>query len=211
MTRTAREGAVLACGLALAVASGIAPAGLRGRPVPLASWVVWSAAGVVAVAFAAASERGVLRTARAVAWLAPAVILLALPAAFFAVEGRRGEVAAALVTRALASAAATLATVTYLGPPGVVRGLRALYVPRRLVDVVHAMLVGLAAMVRQVTAMQRARAARRARRTAFAALAAAPAETVRGFGSLTAALLLRALERAEALERARRARAGAEG
>ena len=38
---------------------------------------------------------------------------------------------------------------------------------------------------------------------------ASPAETVRGFGRLVAALLLRSLERAEAVEQARRARGGA--
>lgn len=206
--RTGSEGAVLAAGLAVAVAAGVAPAGLHGRPVPPASWAVWAAAAAGAACLAARSERGLARAATALAWLAPAVILLTLPAAYFAVEGRRAEVAAALVARAFAAAAATVATVAYLKPPGVVRGLRALRVPRRLVDVVHAMLVGLGAMIRQATAMQRARAARRARRKAFAAVAAAPVETVRGFGRLTAALLLRTLERAEALERARRARGG---
>lgn len=208
--RTGREGAVLAAGLLTAVAAGLAPAGLHGRPVPPASWAVWTAAAAGAALLAGRSERGLVRAATTLAWLAPAVILLTLPAVFFAVERHRAVVAAALVARALAAAAATVATVTVLGPPGVVRGLRALRVPRRLVDVVHAMLVGLGAMVRQATAMQRARAARRARRKAFATVAAAPVETVLGFGRLTAALLLRTLERAEALERARRARGGAE-
>jgi energy-coupling factor transporter transmembrane protein EcfT len=36
----------------------------------------------------------------------------------------------------------------------------------------------------------------------------APRETLRGFGRLTGALLLRSVERAESLERARRARGG---
>jgi energy-coupling factor transporter transmembrane protein EcfT len=40
-------------------------------------------------------------------------------------------------------------------------------------------------------------------------VAAEPVETVRGFGRLVASLLLRSLERAEAVETARRARGGA--
>jgi energy-coupling factor transporter transmembrane protein EcfT len=39
---------------------------------------------------------------------------------------------------------------------------------------------------------------------------AAPRETVEGYGRLIAALLLRSLERAEALDRARRARGAGE-
>jgi energy-coupling factor transporter transmembrane protein EcfT len=87
-----------------------------------------------------------------------------------------------------------------------IAGLRALRLPGRFVDVVHAMLVGLAAIVRQVADMLRARTARGTGHAPWASLVLAPGETLRGFGRITAALLLRSLERAEALERARRAR-----
>jgi energy-coupling factor transporter transmembrane protein EcfT len=210
MTRTARPGLVLATGLALGVAAGVAPAGLRGGHVPGWSWTTWAAVLVVAALLARASDRGVRETARALMWLAPVVSLLILPAVLFAAKGRGSVVGLALFARALSSAAVTFATVGFLGPPGVVAGARALRVPARLVDVVHAMLVAWAAIARQVAGMQRARAARRACRGAFAALAAAPMETIKGFGGLTAALLLRSMERAESLERARLARGGGE-
>jgi len=70
-------------------------------------------------------------------------------------------------------------------------------------------LVGLAAVVRQVTDMLRARAARGTGHAPWSDVIVAPGGTVRGFGRITAALFLRSLERAESLERARRAR-GAE-
>jgi energy-coupling factor transporter transmembrane protein EcfT len=54
--------------------------------------------------------------------------------------------------------------------------------------------------------MLRARAARRGGGGAWSALARSPRGTLRGFGRLVAALLLRSLERAESLERARDAR-----
>ena len=73
-------------------------------------------------------------------------------------------------------------------------------------DVTAAALASTALVGRQVTAMLRARAARRTGGGAWSALALAPRETLRGFGRLVAALLLRSLERAEALERARVAR-----
>jgi energy-coupling factor transporter transmembrane protein EcfT len=117
-------------------------------------------------------------------------------------------VALALLVRALAAAAAGVATVAHLGPTGVVMGLRHLRVPARLVEIVHAMLVSLAAIVRQVAGMQRARAARRTGPAPWPALLAAPAGTLRGFGRLIGALFLRSIERAEMLERARRARGG---
>ncbi len=97
-----------------------------------------------------------------------------------------------------------------LGPAGLVRGLRHLHLPARLVAIVEATLASLAVVTRQVTHMLRAREARRPHLGAWSAMAWRPAETVRGFGRLAAALLLRSLERAEALEQARRARGGAE-
>jgi energy-coupling factor transporter transmembrane protein EcfT len=88
--------------------------------------------------------------------------------------------------------------------------LRQLRAPARLVAIAEATLAGLAVMTRQAIHMLRAREARRPGYGAWASLIASPAETVRGFGRLVAALLLRSLERAEALEQARRARGGAE-
>lgn len=209
MTRTARPGLVLAAGAALGIAAGLAPAGIGGGAIPAASWAVWGCALAAAIAGAKAGGRPAASTLRALVWLGPVVLLLTLPAAWFAAKGRGTLVAAALVVRALSSSAATLATVAALGPSGVVAGLRALRVPARLVAIVQAMLVALAAIARQVAAMKRARAARRARARPFAALLRAPSETLEGFGSLTAAVLLRSIERAESLERARRARGGA--
>src|SRR6185436_14527482 len=110
-----------------------------------------------------------------------------------------------LLARALATAAAGLATIAYLGPVELIAGLRALKVPGRLVDVVHAMLVSLAAILRQLAGMLLARASRGSGRSPWAHVVLAPIETPRGFGRITAALFLRALERAEGLERARRA------
>ena len=68
------------------------------------------------------------------------------------------------------------------------------------------LLASLALVARQVAAMLRARAARRMSGGAWSALVRSPRETLRGFGRLVAALLLRSLERAESLERAREAR-----
>jgi energy-coupling factor transporter transmembrane protein EcfT len=150
------------------------------------------------------------RTTRHLLWLLPPVLLLTLPATVFAAAGRRGPVALALIARSLCAAAAGVATVAHLGPSGIVEGLGTLRVPPRLVEIVHAMLVSLAAIVRQVAGMQRARAARRTGPAPWPALAAAPFEALRGFGRLIGALFLRSLERAHALERARRARDGAD-
>ena len=72
--------------------------------------------------------------------------------------------------------------------------------------VVHAMLVSLSAIVRHVTGMLRATTARGTGHAPWTGLVRAPGETVRGFSRINSALLLRSLERAEALERARRAR-----
>ena len=101
------------------------------------------------------------------------------------------------------------AVATRLGPSGLVCAARDLRLPARLVDVFEAMLGSLTIIVlRQVRAMLRAR---EARRPAFGALSdmSSPVETTRGFGRLVASALLESLERAEAVEQARRARGGA--
>ena len=204
--RTASPGLVLSAGFAVVALAATAPAGLHARPVPAWSWVVWSAVPVAAVAVLRSKRGGLVVAARQMALLLPAVLLLTLPAALFATASSGAIVGAALFARALATAAAGLATVGYLGPVGLVAGLRALRLPSRFVDVVHAMLVGLAAIVRQVAEMLRSRTARGTGQAPWSSLVLAPGEMLRGFGRITAALLLRSLERAEALERARRAR-----
>ena len=208
MPPTARPGAVLAAGLAVVVSAAILPAGLGGRPIPALSWISWTAILIASLAALDAVNGSVVGAMRSLAWLLPPVLLLTIPAAPFAARGRGTDVALALVLRSLTAAAAGLATVTVLGPSGLVRGLRSLRVPARLVEIVHAMLVGLAAIRRQVAGMLRARAARRTDHAPWSALAVAPIETLRGFGRLVGALLLRSIERAESLERARRARGG---
>jgi cobalt/nickel transport system permease protein len=211
MTPTARPGLILASGLAVSVAAAVAPAGLHGAEVPVLSWALWAAVLVAGVSLSVVAGGGAGAGARTLAWLLPPILLITLPAALLAGAGRGTIVGVALVARALAAATAALCTVTYLGPSGTVAGLRALRVPPRLVAIVHAMLVSLAAIRRQVAGMQRARAARRASASPWSALARAPVETLRAFGGLAGALLLRAMERAESLERARRARGGVEG
>ena len=86
------------------------------------------------------------------------------------------------------------------------RGARALGAPARLVDVLEAALASLAAMLEQARSMLRAREARRTTHGPWGSLLTDPAATLRGFGRFAAALLLRTLERAEAVERARLAR-----
>jgi len=210
MPPSARPGFVLVAGAVVVVCAALLPAGIDGRPVPPCSWVSWSVVLVAALVMLDLASGGLARTARRLLWLLPPVLMLTLPATIFAVAGGRGQttVALALILRSSCAAAAGIATVTHLGPAGVVEGLAALRVPSRLVEIVHAMLVSLAAIVRQVAGMQRARAARRIGPAPWSALAAAPIETLRDFGRLVGALLLRALERAHALERARRARQG---
>jgi energy-coupling factor transporter transmembrane protein EcfT len=204
--RTVSPGLVLGAGFAVVALAAIAPAGLHGRPVPAWSWVLWSAVAMASFILLRLKRGGVVVAARQLALLLPPVALLTFPAVLLAAAERGAVVGGALLARALATAAAGLATVTYLGPVEVVAGLRALGLPRRLVDVVHAMLLGVAAIVRQVMRMLRARTARGVRHAPWSSLLTAPIETSRGFGRITAALLLRSLERAEALERARRAR-----
>jgi len=204
--RTASPGLVLGAGLAVIVLAATAPAGLHARPVPAWSWVVWGVVPIASVALLRSKRGGLVVAARQLALLLPTVLLLTLPAVLFAAAEGGVVVGAALLARALATAAAGLATVTYLGPVELIAGLRALRLPARFVDVVHAMLVGLAAIVRQVAEMLRARTARGTGHAPWSSLILSPGETLRGFGRITAALLLRSLERAEALERARRAR-----
>jgi energy-coupling factor transporter transmembrane protein EcfT len=201
-----RPGLVFACGLAVACAAALAPAGLQGHRPPLWAWGVW------ALAFAAslwAFHRAGLVVAEAlrrISWLLPIVAVFAVPAALLAPSGSRSLVALALATRALAAAAAGAGFAIWLGPSGVVAGCRQLGAPPRLVDVLEATLSSLATVLRQVKAMLQAREARRTTFGAWSDLLTGPAHTVGGFGRLVAALLLRSLERAEALDRARRAR-----
>jgi energy-coupling factor transporter transmembrane protein EcfT len=204
--RTVNPGLVLAAGVAVVVIAATAPAGLHGRPVPAWSWIVWGVVPFAAIALLRSKRGGLMIAARQLALLLPTVLMLTLPAVLFASASGGTVVGLALLARAVATAAAGLATVTYLGPVELIAGLRALRLPERFVDVVHAMLVGLAAVVRQVTEMLRARTARGTGHAPWSGLISSPGDTLRGFGRITAALLLRSLERAESLERARRAR-----
>jgi energy-coupling factor transporter transmembrane protein EcfT len=143
---------------------------------------------------------------RRLAWLLPFVLVLAVPATLLTPPGRRLATAAALATRALGATTAAAGAAFLLGPLGLVRGARALGVPARLVEVLEAALASLASMLEQARAMLRAREARRTTHGPWGSLLTEPAATVRGFGRFAAALLLRTLERAEAVERARLAR-----
>ena len=208
MRHIARPGAALAFGLAVVVSAALLPAGQDGKTVPATVWIWWGLVIVGSFAVASVATGSFVLALRRFRWLLPAVVLLTLPLAVFAAF-RLGTLAvAALLLRSFAAATAGVATVTALGPSGLVLGLRALHVPARLVETVEAMLVSLTAIARQVAGTMRARAARRGRRAPWASLATAPVETLRGFGRLVAAVLLRAIERAESLEQARRARGG---
>jgi energy-coupling factor transporter transmembrane protein EcfT len=196
----------LAIGLFVVVVASSAPAGLRGTEVPAWSWAVWAAALAVGLlAFAGAgSTRAQL--VRRLAWLLPFVAALSLPAALFAPPGRRTTVAAALAMRAFAASGVAAGIALRLGPSGLVRGVRGLGASGRLADVLEAALVSLEAMLDQARAMLRAREARRSGYGPWGSLAREPVETLTGFGRFAGALLLRTIERAEAVERARRAR-----
>jgi energy-coupling factor transporter transmembrane protein EcfT len=196
-------------GLALVVAAALTPAGLSGRPVAPWSWGVWAA--VFAAALWTFSRAGLplAEAFRRVGWLVPVVALFSIPAASLAPSGGRVLVGAALAARALSAAAMGAAVATRLGPSGRGRAARDLRLPARLVDVFEAMLASLTIVLRHVRAMLRAREARRPGLGALGDIAASPVETTRGFGRLVASLLLRSLERAEAVEQARRARGGA--
>jgi energy-coupling factor transporter transmembrane protein EcfT len=204
--RNANPGLVLTGGLVVVVLAATAPAGVHGKPIPFWSWIVWGVVPLAAVLLLRSKRGGVGVAVRQLVPLLPAVFLLTLPAVLFAAAGSGTVVGCALLARALATATAGLATVTYLGPVALVAGLRTLRLPTRFVDVVHAMLVSLEAIVRHVTGMLRATTARGTGHAPWSGLLSAPGATVRGFSRITSALLLRSLERAEALERARRAR-----
>jgi energy-coupling factor transporter transmembrane protein EcfT len=203
-----RAAGVLAGGLALVLAAALAPAGVNGRPVPAWSWAVWAAVFACALRVFGRAGLPFPEALRRVGWLAPVVAVFAVPAALLAPLGARGPVAAALFCRALAATSMGAAVAAWLGPSGIVAGARHLHMPVRLADVLESTLVSLAVVLRQVRAMLRAREARRPGFGAWSDLVSRPVDTVRGFGRLVASLLLRALERAEALEQARRARGG---
>ena len=73
--RTTRPGLVLAAS---------APAGIHGRPVPAASWIVWSTVPIAAGWVLRSKRGGVAVAARQLALLLPTVMLLTLPAVLFA-------------------------------------------------------------------------------------------------------------------------------
>jgi energy-coupling factor transporter transmembrane protein EcfT len=211
MPRTADRPAVtLVAGLALVLGAALTPAGLGGQLVPLWAWLLWAVVFALGLAMFRTAGWLLPEALRRVAWLLPFVVVLAIPAGLVSADGRRGLVIVALAARALSAATAGAGLAVLLGPTGLVRGLRHLHVPARLVAIVEATLASLAVVTRQITQMLRAREARRPHLGAWSAIAWRPVETVRGFGRLAAALLLRSLERAEALEQARRARGGAE-
>jgi energy-coupling factor transporter transmembrane protein EcfT len=207
MTRS-RPGLVLGAGLALSVQAALAPAGLARPSVPAWSWAAWGlalAGGVVAFRVAGSTLPQLVRR---LAWLLPFVLVLTMPAALLAPPGRRLPTAVALAARALGATTAAAGTAFLLGPLGLVRGALALGAPSRLVGVLEAALSSLAAMTGQARAMLRAREARRTTYGPWGSILAEPASTLRGFGRFAGALLLRSLERAEAVERARLARGG---
>ncbi len=201
-----RPGLVLAAGLGLTTLAALAPAGLARPSVPAWSWAAWGLAFVGGAAAFRLAGSTLPQLVRRLGWLLPFVLALAVPAALLAPPGRRLATALALAVRALAATTAATGAAFRLGPLGLVRGARALRVPARLVDVLEAALTSLAAMIEQARAMLRAREARRTTHGPWGSLLAEPVSTVRGFGRFAAALLLRTLERAEAVERARLAR-----
>ena len=204
--RRERPGVVLGAGLALTVLAALAPAGLAGPPVPAWSWTAWALALAGGVAAFRAAGSTAPQLLRRLAWLLPFVLVLAAPAALLAPAGRRLATVAALLARSVAATTAAAGTTFLLGPLGLVRGARSLGAPERLVDVLEAALASLAAMLEQARAMLRAREARRTTHGPWGSVLADPVATVRGFGRFAAALLVRTLERAEAVERARLAR-----
>ena len=201
-----RPGLVLATGLALTTLAALAPAGLARPSVPAWSWAAWAVAFAGGAAAFRLAGSTLPQLVRRLGWLLPFVLVLALPAALLAPSGRRLPTAVALAARALAASAAAAGTAFCLGPLGIVRGARALHAPGRLVDVLEAALCSLAAMIEQARAMLRAREARRTTHGPWGSLLVEPASTLRGFGRFAGALLLRTLERAETVERARLAR-----
>jgi energy-coupling factor transporter transmembrane protein EcfT len=209
MPTVRRPATALLVGLALVVAAALMPAGVSGRPVPWWSWSVWAAVFAAALWTFGRAGLPLPEALRRAAWLAPVVALFSVPASLLAPSGGRLVVGAALAARALAAAAMGAAVAARLGPSGLVRAARDLRLPARLVDVFEAMLASLTVVLRQIRAMLRAREARRPAFGALGDVFSSPVESTRGFGRLVASLLLRSLERAEALEQARRARGGA--
>ena len=203
-----RPGAWLVSGLVLTIAAALAPAGLRGSEVPALSWVTWGVVLVASATWLRAAGWPFGAAIRRLAWLLPLVALLALPAGLLVPSDRRGLLLAALGLRALSAAAAGSAMAAFLGPAGLVRAVRQLRLPARLCDILAAMLASLVVILRQTGAMLRAREARRPSPGPWSSVVTAPAQTARGFGRLVASLLLRSLERAEAIELARVARGG---
>ena len=198
-------GRVLAVAIVLVLAAALAPAGI-GERVPTWAWAIWLTVFSAALWMFRRAGLPARESLRRVSWLLPVVLVFTVPAALLAPTDHRVVTGLALVSRALAAASAAAAVALWLTPSGMVRGLRALGVPARLADVFEAMLASLTGVLRQAHAMLRAREARRSSVGAWSLAANAPVETVRGFGRLVASLLLRSLERAEALEQARRAR-----
>lgn len=212
MPRTSNHpGRLLAGGLLLAAGAALAPAGLGGRPVPPLSPALWTVTCLAAVILLPRHPPGaVAMLLRRLAWLLPFIALLVLPATVLVPPGRRLLVGGALVARSLASAAILIALGVRLGPSGLVAGLRSLKLPGRLCHVLDDSLSSLSVVTRQAGRMLRAREARRTSTGAWPSILARPYFTTRAFGRLTAALLLRSLERAEAVDRARRARGAGE-
>jgi energy-coupling factor transporter transmembrane protein EcfT len=198
----ARPAPALLAGLALVAAAALTPAGLRGQAIPPWSWAVWAVVFAAALWTFGRAGLPLPEAMRRVGWLVPVIAL-------FSPSGSRLVTGAALAARALSAAAMGAATAAWLGPSGLVRAARGLRLPERLVDVFEAALASLTIVLRQVRAMLRAREARRPALGALGGLVSSPLDTTRGFGRLVASLLLRSLERAEAVEQARRARGGA--
>lgn len=206
-SRTARApSSTLLAGLVVVTAAAIAPSGLGGKPIPAASWVIWGAAFGLALAWFAAAGVKLRDAARRMLWLLPLIALLAIPAGLLSPPGSRAIVTMGLAARSLAATSTAAALAAWLGAQGLVEGARRLGIPARFVAVLEASLAGMSIVVRQATAMLRAREARRPGYGAWSRLVASPRRTAIAFGRLVAALLLRSLERGESLERARRAR-----
>jgi cobalt/nickel transport system permease protein len=205
-----RPGLILALGIGAALAAALAPIGLGRAPTPAISWTLWAALVTAALVAMRRAGYGLARALVRLLWLLPIILLLALPAAFFAAAERRADLVLGLAARAFAAASVGVVLAAWLGPAGFVAGLRRLRAPERLVEVMAAALASLILVTRQVGAMLRAREARRPGYGAWSSVLRTPGRTVRGFGRLVAALLLRSLERAECLDRARRARGALE-
>ena len=199
-------GFVLALAIGFAVSAALAPAGLGGSSIPAWAWGVWAVVFLTALVLFNRAGYPLAESLRRVGWLVPLVLLFTVPAAFLAPSPRRLITFASLASRALAAASVAAGAASWLGPSGMVRALRHIGVPSRLTDIFEAMLASLTSVLRQAHAMLRAREARRSNVGAWNLAASAPLDTARGFGRLVASLLLRSLERAEALEQARRAR-----